>query len=79
MKLPLLIISFLPKKLQDKYIQKQWDNKEDKHILIAFEDASEWIRLSKGIMSTPTLRGIAASCQDRLDKFILPQMNRRGL
>ena len=79
MKLPLLIVSFLPKKWQDKYIQKQWNNKEDEHILIAFEDANQWIELSKGRMSTATIRKIAADCQDRLDKFILPQMNRRGL
>ena len=79
MKLPLLIVSFLPKKLQDKYIQKRWDNKADEHILIAFEDANQWIELNKGIMSTPTIREISASCQDRLDRLILPQMAKRNL
>ena len=79
MKLPLLIVSFLPKKLQDKCIQHRWDKKTNKDILVAFKDATEWIELSNGIMSSPTLKKIAGDCQDRLAKFILPQMIKRGL
>lgn len=79
MKLPLIIVTFLLKKWQDKYIQKQWDNKTDESILIALEDANEWIELSKGIMSTTLTKDIAKNCQDRLDKFILPQVTKRGL
>ena len=29
MKLPLIVVGFLPKKYKDRYVQKQWDNKSD--------------------------------------------------
>ena len=79
MKLPLIVVTFLPKKWQDKYIQKQWDNKTDESILTALADANEWIELSKGIMSGIVIEEIAKDCQDRLDKFIIPQVTKRGL
>ncbi len=74
-----IVVSYLPKKYQDKYIQKQWGKKSDASIMAAYKDATEWIEISKGIMSTPTIRDIASDCQDRLDKFIMPQVNKRGL
>lgn len=79
MKLPVLLCALFSKKYKDKYIQKQWDNKTDESILIALEDANGWIELSKGIMSTTTIKEIAKDCQDRLDKFILPQVTKRKL
>ena len=79
MKLPLLIVSFLPKKLQDKYIQHRWDKKTNKDILVAFKDATEWIELGNGLLTSSTIMEIAGDCQDRLDKFILPQMIKRKL
>lgn len=79
MKLPLSIVSYLPKKYRDKYIQKQWDNKSDDSIMIAYKDATEWIELSKGALSGIVIEEIASDCQDRLDKFIMPQVTKRGL
>ena len=79
MKLPLSIVSYLPKKWQDKFIQKRWDKKSDDTIIAALKDANDWIGLGKGSMSTPTIREIASDCQDRLDKFIMPQVTKRGL
>lgn len=79
MKLPLIIVSFLPKKYKDKYIQKQWDNKSDESIITALADAEGWIEISEGTLSTPTIRDIASDCQDRLDRFIMPQVTKRGL
>ena len=67
------------KKYKDKYIQKQWDNKSDDSIMTALADAEGWIELGKGSMSTPTIRDIASGCQDRLDKYIMPQVTKRGL
>ena len=78
MKLPLIVVTFLPKKWQDKYIQKQWANKTDDDILLALKDANGWVELSNTVTS-PTLREMAKNCQDRLDKFILPQVTKRGL
>ena len=79
MKLPLIVVSFLPKKYKDRYIQKRWDKKSDDDIMIALADAEGWIEISKGRVSTPTIREIASDCQDRLDKFIMPQVTKRGL
>ena len=79
MQLPLYIVSFLPKKYKDRHVQRKWDNKTDESIRIAFKDASEWIALGNGSMSTPTIRSIADDCKVRLVKFILPQMIKRRL
>ena len=79
MKLPLLVITFLPKKYQERYIQKQWDNKSDDDIMIAFNDAIDWMQLASGRMSTGAIKDIARDCEDRLRKYIMPQVTRRGL
>ena len=79
MQLPLWIIIHLPKKYKDRYIQRKWDNKTDESIRIAFKDASEWVALGEGSMSTPTIRSIADDCKVRLVKLILPQMIKRRL
>jgi len=79
MKLPLIIVSYLPKKLQDKYIQHVWDNKKDRSILRAFVDATDWIDLSIGSMDSLVVADIAEDCVKRLDKHIMPQMRKRKL
>ena len=79
MKLPLLVLSFLPKKYQERYTQKQWDKKSDDDIMVALADAEGWIGLDKGVVSTPTINKVAADCKDRLDKYIMPQVTKRGL
>lgn len=79
MKLSLLLCMLFSKKYKDKYMQKQWDKKSDDSIIIALADAEGWIELSKGRVSTPTINDIANDCQDRLDKFIMPQVTKRGL
>ena len=79
MKLPVVLVAFLPKKLQERHICSVWDNKPDSDILDAYEDATEWIRLSQGIMKCSTLDKIAKDCQGRLDSRILPQIKKREL
>jgi hypothetical protein len=78
MKLPTLLVTFLPKNMQAKYVNYVWDNKSDESILESYKDATEWIELSSK-MASETLVKIAADCQDRLDKYIMPQINKRGL
>ena len=84
MKLPWIVVSFLPKKWQDKYIQHQWDNKSDDSIIHALADAEGWVELNNRILANggehmPTLNKVAKSCQDRLDRLIMPQVTKRGL
>ena len=79
MKLPLIIVSYLPKKYKDRYIQKQWDNKSDDSIMIAFNDAVDWMQLASGSMATPTIKDIARDCENGLLAHIKPQMIKRGL
>lgn len=79
MKIPLILITFLPKKYQERYVHKQWDNKSDDDIIVALADAEGWIGLASGIASSVTIREIASDCQARLDKYITPQVTKRGL
>lgn len=79
MKLPLWLATLLTRKQKDNYISKIWDDRTDEDIIDTYEDATDWIRLSKGIMASAVLTKIAADCQQRLDKFILPQIEKREL
>jgi len=63
----------------NSYVQEQWDNKSNDSILASLEDANEWIRLSEGMFKSETMTEIADECRDRLSKYILPQMEKRGL
>lgn len=79
MRLPLWIVIMLPEKMQKRFIQNVWDNRTDQQIMEAHDNAVEWIGLSKGRMACSSLTSIADSSQDRLDKYILPQMRKRWL
>ena len=79
MKIPHWILIYLPKKLQDKHTQLVWNNRTDKDIMSAYEDAQGWIDISKGVFESKTTLDIAYDCKNRLDKWIIPQMIKRGL
>lgn len=79
MNIPIWLIIFFPKKMQEKWIQKKWDIKQDCSVLAAHKDATEWVRLSKGMFAGGVVDEIAADCQAKLDKYILPQMKKRNL
>lgn len=78
MKLPLMIVSFLPKKWQNDYVQHVWDSKTDKSIIHAYDDCMGWICFSRG-MSCDGTASIASRCEDKLEKYINPQMKKRGI
>jgi len=78
-RLPFFILPFLPDKVANRQIYAIWDRKSDQQILHSFDDATGWIDLSMGIMASPTIDDIAQDCYGRLDKYILPQMKKRGL
>ena len=77
----LAMLLFCPKSWEKRYIQRIWDKRSDKEILESYEDAEGWISLTKGRfpLKGETIEEIANSCQERLDKRILPQMEKRGL
>ena len=79
MNIPLWLLMYLPEKVQEKQIRKRWSKKTDNEILGAFEDSTEWIDISLGIMESKTTKGIAQTCFKRLDKYILPEIRDRGL
>ena len=77
-KLPRLVVTYLPKGWQDKYIERLWDDTPDDDILDAYDDAIDWIELSHNCIS-PTVKDVAVSCQSKLDNYVLPQMRKRGM
>ena len=79
MKLPIWIISMLPEKWQEKHITNMWDEKTGAAIGAAYEDATEWIWLSQKHPWSSPIADIAANCETRLEKYILPQMRKRGM
>ena len=80
MKLPIWLIALLPKRQQKTQIQKMWDNKSDESIRAAYKDAMGWVDLSNTLYSpSGTIRTIADDCLRKLDKYIKPQMRKRGL
>lgn len=79
MKLPLLLVTYLPAKLQHKYIKHRWSLKSNAIILSAFEDATGWIDISLGRFCDDTTIKIANDCIMRLELYILPEMRKRGL
>lgn len=78
MKLPALIIMFLPKKQQDKQIKLHWDSFSDSVILASYEDDTKWIKALNFLYKDEpsTLRD---KFQRHLDDKVLPQMRQRGL
>jgi len=60
-------------------IQGIWDKKSDESILYSYEDATDWLDLSMGIMESKTIIRIAEDCIERLEIYILPQMKKRKL
>lgn len=79
MRIPLLLVTYLPKSLQHKYIKYRWSLKSDTRILLAFEDATGWVDLSLGKFTDYTIIKIANDCIMRLELYILPEMRKRGL
>lgn len=78
MKLDYIILLFLPWKWYEAYVQRVWNKKQDKQILIAYHDASDWI-LNHNSLNSSTTKELADLCQERLDKYIMPQMHKRRL
>lgn len=78
MKLPALIIMFLPKKMKEKQIKIHWDSFSDSDILASYEDDTKWIKALNGLYNDEpsTLRD---KFQKHLDDKVLPQMRERGL
>ena len=77
--MPLWIAAHLPKKRKATFIASKWDSKTDGEVLEAFTSDSEWIEISQGIFKSETTLKIAARARERLDAYILPQMEKRGL
>jgi len=77
-KLPAIIIIFLPKKWQDIQVKLRRDSMPDSDILDAYKDDTEWIEALTGLYKdSPS--PVKDKFQKRLDEMVLPQMRRRGL
>ena len=76
--LPLIPVGIRINYVRDN-IGKVWEEKSNRSILDAFEDATDWVDISMGMFESPTTDKIAQDCYMRLEKYILPQMVRRGL
>lgn len=77
-KLPVLIIAFLPKKWQAKQIKLHWDSFSDKEILASYDDNTKWIKALNGLYGAKP-SPIRDKFQKRLDELVLPQMKERNL
>lgn len=78
MKIPYFILILLPASIRERHIQKIWDKRTDDEIVASHDDAMSWIELADGFFSD-SLADVVKSCQSRLDNYILPQMEKRGL
>ena len=66
---------------RNQKVQKVWDNKTDDEIMIAYDDASSWLQLhqpEKG-PNRALPDSLVTSLRMRMDKFIMPQMEKRDL
>ena len=82
MLLPLWVLTFMPESVKESQIQKRWDRKSDESVLIAYNDCIGWVRLMEQTSSnvpTPVLDELYVECKSKLDRYILPQIKRRGL
>jgi len=76
---PLWAAVYFSKETVDKYILNTWDAKTDESILISYKDATEWIKSLRFLYREDEESTIRDRCKDRLEKYIMPQMIKRGL
>jgi hypothetical protein len=79
MDFPWFVVILFPKKWKEAFFHRQWSKKPNSEIMVAFDDANDWIDIGTGRFALPTARVIAGECQEKLDRYILPQMRKRGL
>ena len=63
---------------KQRHIQSVWDKRSDDDIRDAYKDAQDWLSLDADKWGD-TMKNIHKSVNERLEKFILPQMKKRGL
>ena len=78
MKLPVIIIMFLPKKWQEKQIKLHWNSFTDEEILKAYKEDVEWINALHGLYGNKP-SPIIDKYKKHLSEKVIPQMNKRGL
>lgn len=69
--IPIFILMWLPESIQIQYAKIVWSRKSDAHILYAYENHNEW--------KTVGVDSITRDAEEKLQKYILPEMSRRGL
>jgi hypothetical protein len=56
-----------------------WDEKPDSSILVAYKDAMDWLQLEMGRFPISLPDSLIDSLNMRLENYIIPQMQKRGL
>jgi len=69
--LPTFILIWLPESLQIKYCKIVWSRKPDAKVLYAYESCNEWI--------TVGVDSITLDAREKMQIYIIPEMDRRGL
>lgn len=67
---------------QNRKIQAIWDKKSDDQIMDAYADAVDWLSTEEGSLGEKGFRlpkSLKDSLDLRLQKYIIPQIKKRGL
>lgn len=79
MSIPLWLLIYLPKSVQEREIKRCWAAKSDENILVAYRSCKDWIYAGNSKYSGDVMKEMAAGCQQKLDTYVLPEIKRRGL
>jgi hypothetical protein len=74
-----LICFFCTKAYREKFIQKIWDEKSDASIIEDRDDVNDWLKREEGHLPLQLPPSLKERLTDRWEKYILPQLEKRGL
>jgi hypothetical protein len=81
--IPLWLVIYFSEEFQDRWTREKWTRKTDTFVLEAYEDCTGWIKQVTWLCDktewSDTTQGIIDRCQNKLDKFILPEMKARNM
>lgn len=77
-KLPALIVFFLPKKYQEQQIQMRWDECSDSEVMEAYNDDVKWIDCLDNLYGDEE-SALRDKFKSHLSNYVIPQINKRNL